>query len=184
MCPTARSTADTLSFQLEDEPPLKYKRMMAMDGNNSLKNMAPRKGGDHRVFDSDYYLTPTYVNQYANEVKSRSGDHVDQPSTAQLIPHPAAAATATHTSPAPDPPDPPNADVSPEVPNTDVDLDVPEPDAADASPPSKCTEKWKAASADSKKKMWSIFLNAGIFASACRHGQILWIIDMIASGEL
>lgn len=40
---------------------------------------------------------------------------------------------------------------------------------------------WKAAG---KKGTWGIFEESGIFASACRHGFILWIVDMIRSGEL
>ncbi|KAG1869941.1 hypothetical protein F4604DRAFT_1926724 [Suillus subluteus] len=49
---------------------------------------------------------------------------------------------------------------------------------------SACTDNWKAAAADAKKKSWGIFEETGIFASACRHGLILWIGDMIRSGEL
>ncbi|KAK7453979.1 hypothetical protein VKT23_011491 [Stygiomarasmius scandens] len=47
-----------------------------------------------------------------------------------------------------------------------------------------CTKNWKAASAEAKKKMWNIFEETGIFASACRHGFILWLADMVRSGEL
>ncbi|KAG6870207.1 hypothetical protein C0992_000699, partial [Termitomyces sp. T32_za158] len=49
---------------------------------------------------------------------------------------------------------------------------------------STCTNNWKAAAKEENKKMWAIFAESGIFASACRHGFILWICDMIASGEL
>ncbi|KAG6870676.1 hypothetical protein C0993_004504, partial [Termitomyces sp. T159_Od127] len=49
---------------------------------------------------------------------------------------------------------------------------------------STCTNNWKAAAKDENKKMWAIFAESGIFASACRHGFILWICDMITSGEL
>ncbi|KAG1781307.1 hypothetical protein EV702DRAFT_1177559 [Suillus placidus] len=47
-----------------------------------------------------------------------------------------------------------------------------------------CTDSWKAAAADTKKKSWGIFEETCIFASACRHGMILWIADMVRSGEL
>ncbi|KAG6807975.1 hypothetical protein H0H92_005850, partial [Tricholoma furcatifolium] len=50
--------------------------------------------------------------------------------------------------------------------------------------PSGCTDNWKAAAKEENKRMWAIFSEAGIFASACRHGFILWLADMIASGEL
>lgn len=48
----------------------------------------------------------------------------------------------------------------------------------------QCTENWKAAAPDSQKHAWDMFDETGIFASACRHGFILWIADMIRSGEL
>ncbi|EIW75720.1 hypothetical protein CONPUDRAFT_26328, partial [Coniophora puteana RWD-64-598 SS2] len=34
------------------------------------------------------------------------------------------------------------------------------------------------------KKSWGIFDETGIFACACRHGFIVWIADMVRSGEL
>ena len=46
-----------------------------------------------------------------------------------------------------------------------------------------CANNWKAAQSDSKKRMWGIFAETGLFASACRHGLILWVADMIRSGE-
>lgn len=47
-----------------------------------------------------------------------------------------------------------------------------------------CTRNWKAAARDEDKTMWRIFAESGIFACACRHGLILWIADMVMSGEL
>jgi hypothetical protein len=49
--------------------------------------------------------------------------------------------------------------------------------------PGPCANNWKAAQSDSKKRMWGIFAETGLFASACRHGFILWIADMIRTGE-
>ncbi|KIY46236.1 hypothetical protein FISHEDRAFT_75841 [Fistulina hepatica ATCC 64428] len=34
------------------------------------------------------------------------------------------------------------------------------------------------------KKMWGIYRETGIFVAACQHGLILWLADMIESGEL
>ncbi|KAF9530494.1 hypothetical protein CPB83DRAFT_748578, partial [Crepidotus variabilis] len=34
------------------------------------------------------------------------------------------------------------------------------------------------------KRMWNVFDESGLFASACRHGLILWIADLVQSGEL
>ncbi|KAF9242903.1 hypothetical protein BU15DRAFT_86685 [Melanogaster broomeanus] len=61
---------------------------------------------------------------------------------------------------------------------------VAEADAEVSLPLSSCVEHWKAAAADAKKKSWGIFEETGVFASACRHGMILWIVDMVRSGEL
>lgn len=47
-----------------------------------------------------------------------------------------------------------------------------------------CTERWKAAQNDNLKRMWAIYRETGIFLSACRHGMIWWICDMVSSGEL
>ena len=49
--------------------------------------------------------------------------------------------------------------------------------------PGPCANNWKAVQSDSKQQMWGIFAETGLFASACRHGFILWITDMIWSGE-
>jgi len=49
--------------------------------------------------------------------------------------------------------------------------------------PGPCANNWKAAQSDSKKQMWGVFAETGLFASACRHGFILWIADMVRSGE-
>ncbi|TFY56323.1 hypothetical protein EVJ58_g7713 [Rhodofomes roseus] len=51
-------------------------------------------------------------------------------------------------------------------------------------PPLTRMENWKAASAEANKKMWGIFDETGIFASACQHGFILWLFDMVWSGKL
>lgn len=47
-----------------------------------------------------------------------------------------------------------------------------------------CASNWKAAASMEKKKMWGIFDETGIFASACPHGFVLWLVDMVRSGEL
>lgn len=137
VCSFVHGNVSDSSTQLEDEPDLRYRRMFAIDGNNSLSRIAPladRVVGDTRAFTSDYFLDVPYVNEFADIVP---------PSTSA---------------------------------------------PSDDSPPSdnaaKCTDNWKAAADDAKKKTWSIFAETGIFASACRHGMILWIADMVRSGEL
>src|ERR1700743_69853 len=60
-----------------------------------------------------------------------------------------------------------------------------EPDPVDGQNPKQgpCANTWKAAQSDSKKHMWGVFAETGLFASACRHGFVLWVADMIRSGE-
>ncbi|THU88290.1 hypothetical protein K435DRAFT_821707 [Dendrothele bispora CBS 962.96] len=145
-------------YKLEEEPHLIFSRMWVCDGNNSLRRMASlgdRRTGDTRVFQgSDYYLPVEFVNKYADEVKSK-------------------------------PENKPNSDDEDED-NHDNNLeDGGDPtDGSTSNLLSNCTNNWKAASADSKKRMWNIFDETGLFASACRHGLILWLADMVRSGEL
>ena len=47
-----------------------------------------------------------------------------------------------------------------------------------------CAERWKAASPDSNKRMFSLFSISGIFVAVCCHGHVLVACDMIRSGEL
>ncbi|KAJ2930712.1 hypothetical protein H1R20_g6388, partial [Candolleomyces eurysporus] len=47
----------------------------------------------------------------------------------------------------------------------------------------ECVKNWKVAQSDTWKKTVGIFDETGWFASACRHGIILWVTDMIQSGE-
>lgn len=58
-----------------------------------------------------------------------------------------------------------------------------DPTHGESSDQGPCANNWKAAQSDSKKHMWGVFAETGLFASACRHGFILWIADMIRSGE-
>ncbi|KDQ14413.1 hypothetical protein BOTBODRAFT_110205, partial [Botryobasidium botryosum FD-172 SS1] len=105
-------------LKLKDEPPLVWKRMIVMDGNESTKRVASAGKADKRVFKGDFFLSEEYVNKFADEVKSRS--------------HKVAPTLASPNSAAP----------------------------------------------------WGIFRETGMFACACRHGLVLWIADMVESGEL
>ncbi len=137
--------------------------MVCIDGNNSLKRLATAEGrrrGDARIFESDYILPREFVDQYAHEVSSRQRQSK---------------------------PDLRNDDEdqdndAPPLPGVD-DGGYPTDGAADQSS-TPCASNWKAAAADETKKMWAIFDETGIFICVCRHGLILWIADMVRSGEL
>ena len=164
------SSSDQNSLaQLEDEEPPTFDRLLAMDGNNSLKRLATRgdrKDGDARDFESDYFLSREYVEQFANEVKAsnpkrhREVRSLDQDSGSE------------------------------DEDGTDGDDAAQGGDPTDgiedtvANSVDHCVKNWKAAAADEKKRSWAIFDETGIYASACRHGLILWLCDMVRSGKL
>ncbi|KAI9059827.1 hypothetical protein FKP32DRAFT_1613970 [Trametes sanguinea] len=150
----ALNSCPACCYELEGEPPLIFRRILALDGNNSLKRVA--KFGDHEVADtrefdeSDYYLSTSFVDQYKDEVKNGGA-------------------------------------AAPDVPDGDQDQESDPSDdesSDDQHDVHHCTRNWKAAARDEDKKMWGIFDESGIFACACRHGFVLWISDMIKSGEL
>jgi hypothetical protein len=124
-------------LQLEEEPYLKFRRMICVDGNNSLKRFArvgERAIADTRTFQGDYYLSPAFVDRFKDEVGTRAR---------------------------------PTDDAS----NAGLHNDG----------PGLCSKDWKAAG---ELGTWGVFQESGVFASACRHGFILWLVDMIRSGEL
>ena len=169
-----------------------------MDGNNSLKRMlvsADRTPADTRVLSSDYFIPREYVDRFAREgdekergpqlhaptqediaMRERDGDLVDgDPHLAreeEMIYATAPENTAGTTG----------ADATSSTrmgPSRGAT-------AADHAEETRagCTTNWKAAKDDSKKTMWGIFDETGIFSCACRHGFCLWNADMVRSGEL
>ncbi|KAG6895281.1 hypothetical protein C0992_002165 [Termitomyces sp. T32_za158] len=185
---------------LDDEPSLRFSRMFVLDGNNSLKRVGlpgDRQVGDLRTFeDSDYYLSTEFVNSFANEVKKQKPQpkSSDVMATAQQKSQPdntdidgAAKQLSVTVIDTIDEPNPESSDAE-QLSEDDSTPTAPGDDAGDPTDGARanapCTKNWKAAAAESNKKMWAIFDESGVFASACRHGFILWIIDMIQSGEL
>ncbi|KAI0069613.1 hypothetical protein K474DRAFT_1608419, partial [Panus rudis PR-1116 ss-1] len=147
------------TYKLQGEPELAISRMYVLDGNDSLKRLKTMDGrevADKRVFEeSDYFLPNDFVNKFAHEVKSRRLDDDGE------------GEDATQD-------------------DSCDNLEEGDPTDGGSGDPalSPCVKNWKAAAADEKKKMWGIFAESGIFASACRHGFILWLVDMVMSGEL
>lgn len=124
-----------------------------------------REAGDTRTFeDSDYFLSQGYVNRFANEVTSqpvtlkRKHREIDSEDEAEED-----QAHQDHNGEG-DPTDGITSERSGEV--------------------DQCVKNWKAAASDDKKRSWAMFDETGIYASACRHHFILWISDMVRSGEL
>ncbi|KAJ4463848.1 hypothetical protein C8J55DRAFT_443245 [Lentinula edodes] len=144
-------------YKLEDEPDVEFSRMWVVDGNNSLKRMAGvgnREVSDTRVFGESDYYL--------------SADFVN--TFANEVTHP------SHIVEDEDPDESQSEWV-------DEEHGDPTDGTTDGSL-AQCTENWKAAATDQHKKMWSIFQESGYFVSTCRHGFVLWVVDMIRSGEL
>ncbi|KAF9054922.1 hypothetical protein BDP27DRAFT_1242445 [Rhodocollybia butyracea] len=154
----ALNSCPPCTYELEGEPPQTFSRMVVVDGNNSLKRLdgvGKREVADTRVFgESDYYLSEEFVNLYADEVPARP------------LPKPAVEVEEDFTE-----------DV--------VQGKYGDPTDGDSDPALReCTDNWKASDAEGAKKMWDAFRESGYFVMACRHGFVMWVADMIRSGEL
>jgi hypothetical protein len=131
--------------------------MLMHDGNNSLKRMAESKDhliGDIHEFHDSDYFLPC--------------DFVDQ-----FKDEVKSAGCSSH-----------GADDAHDLVDEVSPPESMESQDNDDLGPMPRTGNWKAAASEDKKKMWGVFEEMGIFASACCHGLILWIVDMIRSGEL
>ncbi|KAE9386543.1 hypothetical protein BT96DRAFT_960562 [Gymnopus androsaceus JB14] len=147
------------TYELEDEPIQTFSCMVVVDGNNSLKRLdgvGKREVSDTRVFgESNYYLSEEFVNTFADEVAARPKE-------------------------------------KPAVEDEDEDFEGDWVDEVHGDPTNgdanltlqRCTDNWKAAAADGAKRMWDAFRESGYFVMACHHGSILWVADMVRSGEL
>lgn len=145
-----------LSSQVEGEEAARFERMIVMDGNNSLKRVGAT--GMRTIADVRTFSSDYYL---ARELVEQFAGEVKSRQAQIHVEVPIA--------------DPEEQD--------DVD-EHPEGDPTDGAPSSACASNWIAAVSDDKKRMWAIFEETGIFASCCRHGFILWLVDMIRSGEL
>lgn len=162
-------------IQLEDEPPLLPRRLSAFDGNNSAKCTATSGTADHRVFDSDYFLSRENVDVFKDEVKSRSNKaSVDDCSDAEV--RRSLSCCKLH-------------ELITTIQDEDAVNDAPwiDEDTEDVDRYTRvdpCTKNWKASAAEHKKRALDVYDITGIFASACRHGFILKVCEMVRSGEL
>lgn len=136
--------------------------MGACDGNNSLKSFLRTRGqADTRTFESDYFLSHDFVDQFKDEVKRK----VRKPDVAEAC--------------------------VPQIPSLKLpiyfiqgEVEV-EGDPTDGQTgPATCTDRWRAANADTLKGMYNAFAETGVFVSVCRHGLVWTVLDMMRSGEL
>lgn len=160
MCPAC-------NYKLEGEPRLPASRILAMDGNNSLKRVAGAGVADDRVFSSDYFLSREEVDQFKDEVK-RNGRLREQRERSTASPERSDSEGNDDT----------------EDDSAWVTEDAPGDPTDGAGRPTQCTERWKASAAEHEKTALDVYDVTGIFVAACRHGFIAKACQMVQSGEL
>ncbi|KIJ39953.1 hypothetical protein M422DRAFT_145220, partial [Sphaerobolus stellatus SS14] len=143
----ALNVCPACDYRLQDEPSLKYSKLICIDGNNSLRRVNLKFTRevetyiDTRKPRTDYWLFAEAVDMFKDEVKAKK------------------AAELVET--------------------------IDPGDVADgASFVTVCIQRWRNAGPEERKRMWQIFVETGIFVAVCRHGFMLYICDMIQSGEL
>lgn len=141
-------------MQLEGEPEQIFHRMLVLDGNNSLKRMKPTCG-QREVGDTRELHDSDYF--LGNAYVNLFENKIHRPA---------------------------NTHVKQEL--EDVPIDGDEEYITEIGEPQleNCASNWKVAASMEKKRMWGVFDETGVFASACPHGFVLWLADMVQSGEL
>ncbi|TEB36285.1 hypothetical protein FA13DRAFT_1903597 [Coprinellus micaceus] len=154
------NTCPACFYELEGEPSLCYRVLCAVDGNTSLKRLIDKGTTDARKYaEATYIIPPAEV-----DAMDKKSSHVN-----------AIVAEAQQG----DDNAKPDSDRSGGL----LEVDELEVDNGDTKA-SDCTRNWKAAQSDSSKKAMGFFDEIGVFACVCRHGIVLWMADMIQSGEL
>ncbi|KAH9850543.1 hypothetical protein C2E23DRAFT_869967 [Lenzites betulinus] len=169
---SALSDAFNIYLNINQEVGCGVSRALGRDQPNwHVLNSCPPCGYkvcDECVYEgSDYFLPRSFVDKYANEVHSRPAlpatvnDDNNNNNNNDGGEDGADGAAARSRSSASEEGDPTNG----------------------SAVISNCTKNWKAA-AEEKKRVFGIFDETGVFASACWHGLILWIANMVRSSEL
>ena len=132
-----------------------------------------RVAADTRTYSgSDYILPREFVDRYANEVKAQTPPKEPRHREIRTEDSDSDASDASDAEDTP-PEDPTGAG----DPTDGVQLDG-------RNDIDQCVKNWKAAASDDKKKSWAIFDETGVYLAACEHGLILWVCNMVRSGEL
>ncbi|KAJ3504277.1 hypothetical protein NMY22_g17977 [Coprinellus aureogranulatus] len=154
-------------YELEGEGTLIYRVLMAIDGNESAKRVDNgfRMAGDTRMFSSSYFIPNSEVDECALSKLREQGTESDGQTLFE---------------------DEAEAEGEGEGEETKGEI----PDSSNSSTlesttvtASECVKNWKAARSDNKKRVMGMFDETGMFASGCRHGLLLWVANMVRSGE-
>lgn len=195
-CPCCR-------YKQPDEPPLKFSQLIAIDGNSSLKRFGDAGLADTRTFSSDYYLSRDYVNQFENEgvKRGRNGGKRKRPAGKGKGKSRKKADRNAEEEWVDTDTDDENGDGDEDEDHVDANLETqataPLPtvgwlaDTIEGLAPKQveglaagCAERWKANAPDSEKGMFRCFEESGVFVGICRHHIVLFVMDMVESGEL
>ncbi|KAK7052792.1 hypothetical protein R3P38DRAFT_3306380 [Favolaschia claudopus] len=189
-------------YKTKNEPPLRFRWLNCMDGNNSLKLVDATFLSGHsrpndRVSTSFRWLTPAQVDAYKDEVANSQKKSRSKSTTTPSVPVPEAPASSSQLPLPTQPEATSSSQETSETSHTPADinedpdiawLNVNELSGAEAEELTKCldtcVERWKAAGPEARKKMFSLFAVSGIFVVVCRHGHVVVMCDMIRSGEL
>ncbi|KAF8873102.1 hypothetical protein BD779DRAFT_1452217 [Infundibulicybe gibba] len=143
-------------YKVQDEPPLRFSLLAAMDGNNSLKlvDSTFRPGTqrrDNHTQRHSFWITPEEVDMFKDAVATGKG-----PAAERSNPSGAIGGVLQEGSESGEP-------------TQGVEV---------------CLERWRNAGPDTRKRVFALFAVSGIFIAVCRHGHVLFMCDMICSGEL
>ncbi|KAF8871444.1 hypothetical protein BD779DRAFT_1478233 [Infundibulicybe gibba] len=143
-------------YKVQDEPPLRFSLLAAMDGNNSLKlvDSTFRPGTqrrNNRTQRHSFWITPKEVDMFKDAVAMGKG-----PAAERSNPSGAIGGVLQEGSESGEP-------------TQGVEV---------------CLEQWRNAGPDTRKHVFALFAVSGIFIAVCRHGHVLFMCDMIHSGEL
>ncbi|PPQ84634.1 hypothetical protein CVT24_007189, partial [Panaeolus cyanescens] len=170
----AKNACPPCNYELENEKPLKYRILMALDGNDSTKRVDVagfRQQGDTRTFESDYFIPQEEVDTWNLANFKGRGPEVPQDPDRDTNIHQTV-------------PDNDNDSWDTDSDDEHVSHDVDASPLGGKSTTDSCVKNWKAARDDAKKRVLGMFDETGWFASGCRHGLILWVADMVRSGEM
>ncbi len=143
------------TYNLKDEPKLRFSKLFTMDGNDSMKRLdvqgmkIPEDDEGAEVADLKMKCRTKEDTRLCNESYFLSCSEADKFSKEAI-----------------------------------GEMLVMDPDEADENDPSPCSDRWRNMVNDQTSRMWGIYDETGIFVSLCHHGFVLMAADMVRSGEL
>ncbi|KAF9001333.1 hypothetical protein BDQ17DRAFT_1391088 [Cyathus striatus] len=148
------------TYKLNNEAPLEFSMLFTMDGNDSAKRVLRR----HQADVSDLELPDSRCTPGNYYIPRQIVNCWEKMLNGMILDHPIVTAVPEKSGS-----------------NIIMGLNEKEPVEVLESP---CEGRWSNMSSQSTAHMWGVFDETGIFIALCKHGYILNVIDMVASGEL